>query len=74
MFYEALLRMKVDVTCPRCEYVTDVEVREMELEGMILCAGCHATIQFVDEGFSGRSAKRTAREVDRKIERVLRRI
>lgn len=71
MFYEALRRMMVPVSCPRCEYVTDIGVRELELEGMVLCAGCHATIRFVDDGFSVRSAFRASRWVDREMERIL---
>ncbi len=71
MFFETLRRMRVPLSCPRCEYVTDVGVRELELEGMVLCAGCHVTIRFIDDGFSVRSAFRTSRQVDRELERIL---
>ena len=71
MFTGQIRQSTVPVTCPRCEYVTDVRVQDVELEGMVLCPGCRETIRLVDDAYSTRTSLRRIRNAERELERIL---
>jgi DNA-directed RNA polymerase subunit RPC12/RpoP len=38
----------IDLECPRCGYVQDVQLIEVRLQRLIFCPGCKSRIQLVD--------------------------
>jgi hypothetical protein len=61
---------RLPVTCPNCDYVTDVPVREARLEGAVLCAGCRTTVRFVEDGMT-RGGLREVRRAEERLARTL---
>jgi phage FluMu protein Com len=42
----------VDISCPRCGYIRDVEFLDVRLERRIFCPACKAVIELKDGGAS----------------------
>ena len=48
----------IELVCPRCGYVQDVQLLDARLERRMFCPGCKSTIQLVD----GEASTHTALE------------
>ena len=71
MITEQLLAHVINVECPRCEYATEVQLRDIELEGMYLCAGCRATVNLVDHEYATRATLQTIRDAKRDLKSMI---
>ena len=71
MIVEKLGARVIELECPRCEYATDVRLRDVELEGMYLCAGCRATVKLVDDEYSTRAALQAIRVAEHELQKVI---
>jgi peptide subunit release factor 1 (eRF1) len=63
----------VDLECPSCRYAVEVLVKQVIAEEKVLCPGCYAEIQLVDEGGSARRVQSKIDEALASLERQLRR-
>ena len=64
----------VEIECPQCNYVIEVLLKQVMAEETVLCPGCHAEIQLVDEGGSARQAEADLDAALSDLERQLRRL
>jgi hypothetical protein len=64
----------VECECPNCGYILEVLLKQVMAEEAVLCAGCYAEVQLVDEGGSARRAQADIDEAMADLERQLRRL
>ena len=49
--------LRIELTCPICDFAIEVLLKQVIVEETILCQGCLEEIQLVDEGGSRRRAE-----------------
>jgi len=63
----------VELECPGCSYAIEVLLKQIMVEETILCPGCYAEIQLIDEGGSTRKAQSEVEQALSDLERQIRR-
>jgi peptide subunit release factor 1 (eRF1) len=63
----------VELKCPGCSYAIEVLLKQIMVEETILCPGCYAEIQLVDEGSFARQVQAEIREALAALERASKR-
>lgn len=63
----------IELECPSCGYTIEVLLKQVMTEEAVLCPGCYAEIQLVDEGNSVRRVQSELDEALGSLERQLRR-
>jgi len=64
----------VEIECPQCNHVIEVLLKQVMAEETVLCPGCYAEIQLVDEGGSLKQAQADLDAALSDLERQLRRL
>ena len=49
----------IEVTCPQCEFITSVTIKQIRLRDVVICRGCKRNLQLEDHLNSVRVAERS---------------
>lgn len=57
----------IEVVCPRCGYVQDVQLLDVRLDRQVFCPGCKSVIKLVDADASTHTALEQAEDALRDL-------
>ena len=64
-------KVKVDITCPTCQFLNSVTIKQARVRDVIICRGCKVNIQLEDHMNTVRKSVRDFRRALRQLEKQL---
>jgi hypothetical protein len=64
-------RVKLEIPCPKCQFLNGIRYRDARLRGVLICRGCKSNIRLDDNMNECRKARRSVRAAFAELEKAL---
>jgi len=64
-------KVKVDITCPKCNFMNPVTFKQVRVRDVVICRGCKANIQLEDHMNTVKKSVRVIRRALRELEQQM---